>query len=70
MAGSVRIDKEELIALRAYALWMAEGQPDGRSEDHWQRARREIDRELTAPERGIEEHSMPAAKKPSRRKAG
>ena len=32
----------EQIARRAYALWQAEGQPDGRHEEHWYRATREI----------------------------
>ena len=38
------MDREihEQIAERAYALWMAEGQPDGRHEEHWYRTAREI----------------------------
>ena len=35
-------EKHEQIAQRAYALWQAEGQPDGRHEEHWYRAAREI----------------------------
>jgi hypothetical protein len=35
-------EKHEQIAKRAYALWQAEGQPDGRHEEHWYRATREI----------------------------
>jgi len=35
-------EKHEQIAARAYALWQAEGQPDGRHEEHWYRAAREI----------------------------
>ena len=35
-------EKHEQIATRAYALWQAEGQPDGRHEEHWHRAVREI----------------------------
>ena len=35
-------EKHEQIATRAYALWQAEGQPDGRHEEHWYRAAREI----------------------------
>ena len=35
--------KHEHIARRAYALWQAEGQPDGRHEEHWQHAVREIE---------------------------
>ena len=32
----------EQIAQRAYAVWQAKGQPDGRHEEHWYRATREI----------------------------
>ena len=35
-------EKHEQIATRAYAVWQAEGQPDGRHEEHWYRAAREI----------------------------
>jgi hypothetical protein len=35
-------EKHEQIARRAYALWQAEGQPDGRQEEHWYCAAREI----------------------------
>src|ERR1700730_6491303 len=35
--------EDEGIARRAYAFWLAEGQPDGRQEEHWQRAAREIE---------------------------
>jgi hypothetical protein len=35
-------EKHERIAKRAYALWQAEGQPDGRHEEHWYYAAREI----------------------------
>jgi len=42
--GTLTMDREihEQIAERAYALWQAEGQPDGRHEEHWYRAAREI----------------------------
>ena len=36
-------EKHEQIAKRAYALWQAEGQPDGRHEEHWYCAAREIE---------------------------
>jgi len=41
-------EKHRRIERRAYALWQAEGQPDGRHEEHWQRAVREVDFEETA----------------------
>ncbi|EPE94628.1 DUF2934 domain-containing protein [Rhizobium grahamii] len=44
MSGS----KDDWINQRAYALWEAEGRPDGRSGDHWQQAAREYQQlELT-----------------------
>jgi hypothetical protein len=30
--------RDELIRARAHAIWEAEGQPDGRSDQHWQQA--------------------------------
>ncbi len=39
------MDKEERIRQRAYALWEQEGRPEGRQEEHWQRARDEIEAE-------------------------
>jgi Protein of unknown function (DUF2934) len=41
-------DKQTRIEQRAYALWQMEGRPDGRHEEHWQRAAREIEAEETA----------------------
>jgi hypothetical protein len=52
-------EKHEQIARRAYALWQAEGQPDGRHEEHWHCAAREI----TA-----EDRTTSAVKRPTRRK--
>jgi hypothetical protein len=31
------------FAERAYQIWLEEGQPHGRDQDHWDRAKREID---------------------------
>ncbi|WP_181706217.1 DUF2934 domain-containing protein [Chthonobacter rhizosphaerae] len=36
-------DLEAKIREQAYALWLAEGQPDGRHEHHWSEARRMVD---------------------------
>lgn len=35
-------DIEDRIRQRANALWMAEGQPDGRATEHWDAAQREL----------------------------
>ncbi|MFC2968117.1 DUF2934 domain-containing protein [Acidimangrovimonas pyrenivorans] len=34
--------EEETIRTAAYFIWLAEGQPDGRHELHWERARKEL----------------------------
>ncbi len=38
-------DQEQRIRLRAYALWEREGRPQGRDQEHWEQARREIETE-------------------------
>jgi Protein of unknown function (DUF2934) len=35
----------EAIRHRAYMIWLAEGQPDGRADDHWHQAVAEIQEE-------------------------
>jgi hypothetical protein len=52
------------IARRAYALWQAEGQPDGRHEEHWHRAMRELEAEevgSAAGERARRHRKKPTA---------
>jgi hypothetical protein len=44
----VSAEKQMRIERRAYALWQAEGQPDGRHEEHWRRAALEVEAEETA----------------------
>lgn len=36
------MDNNELIRLRAYEIWIREGQPEGRELEHWMQARREV----------------------------
>ncbi len=36
-------DREAKIKERAYQIWIEQGQPHGRSDDHWNQALREID---------------------------
>ena len=64
----VMIDREHLVKERAYSLWETEGNPDGRHEDHWIQAEREIDGESTGslatdttrpPEIGLEPIPLP-----------
>lgn len=44
------MDREERIRRRAHGIWEEEGRPDGRANDHWQRAFREIEDELRREE--------------------
>jgi hypothetical protein len=39
------IDREERIRTRAHEIWERQGKPDGRNDDHWEQARREIEME-------------------------
>ena len=50
-------DHIERVRLRAYAIWMDEGQVDGREHEHWHQAEREIAAETSA-------HAPPAAAEP------
>jgi hypothetical protein len=36
------MEDEEEIRHLAHRLWLAEGKPEGRSEEHWQRAEKEV----------------------------
>src|SRR3954466_3385060 len=41
-------DKERRIRARAYEIYQQEGRHDGRAEEHWQQAKREIEHALTS----------------------
>ena len=45
-------EREQRIQERAHALWEREGRPEGRNEEHWAQACREIDMEEHAVETG------------------
>ncbi|MBR8405455.1 DUF2934 domain-containing protein [Burkholderia cenocepacia] len=36
-------DRETQIRERAYQLWQADGAPDGRADEYWQRAEQQLD---------------------------
>lgn len=42
-------DREERVRARAELLWERDGRPEGRHEEHWQRASAEIDAEASDP---------------------
>jgi hypothetical protein len=54
-----RLRDDEFIRLRAYSLWMEEGQPEGREAAHWRKARREVDLHASRPDRELDEHRSP-----------
>ena len=39
---------EDSIRRRAHAIWEREGRPEGRQQEHWEQARREIEAEEAA----------------------
>ncbi|MDB6452824.1 DUF2934 domain-containing protein [Falsirhodobacter sp. 20TX0035] len=48
------MDRDNAIRTRAHQLWEEEGQPHGRHEEHWNRAKEELD----IPEEGGEVGGM------------
>lgn len=44
-------DAENEIRRRAYMIWLDEGRPDGRAEDHWHQAVAEIREEAKRADR-------------------
>jgi Protein of unknown function (DUF2934) len=38
----MQADRQDRIRERAYQIWLAEGRIEGRHDEHWQRAEREI----------------------------
>ncbi len=38
-------DREERIRIRAHEIWERQGKPEGRNDEHWDQARREIEME-------------------------
>ena len=62
------MDRETVIRDRAYRIWEDEGRPDGKAEDHWNKAREQVEAEqksASAPG-GTKK---PAARKPRRNKS-
>jgi hypothetical protein len=62
----------ERIKRRAYSLWEQEGRPEGRADDHWQRAEAEVAGVSSSGEAlpgtpGAGEHVCPACQGTGRR---
>lgn len=41
-------DRETQIRERAYRLWQADGSPEGRADEYWQRAEQQLDAEAVS----------------------
>ncbi len=42
-------ERERKVRERAHAIWEREGRPDGRDQEHWERASHEIETEERTP---------------------
>jgi trimethylamine:corrinoid methyltransferase-like protein len=43
------MNRELLIEKRAYEIWESEGRPDGREQEHWHKAVREVEAKSLEP---------------------
>ena len=59
-------DRDEKIRKRAHELWLQEGQPDGRPDDHWYQAEREIDQGGTGEIEGDDIPNLAALREAAR----
>jgi DUF2934 family protein len=59
---------EEAIRHRAYMIWLAEGQPDGRADDHWYQAVADIRQETEQMHRSRASAGAPVNNPPPSRK--
>ncbi|WP_321861759.1 DUF2934 domain-containing protein [Burkholderia cenocepacia] len=65
-------ERETQIRERAYRLWQADGAPDGRADEYWQRAEQQLDAEgsIAADERAGQAEAVPADQSAKRRIPG
>ena len=59
-------DRDEKIRKRAYELWQQEGHPDGKPDDHWYQAEREIDQGGTGEIEGDDIPNLAALREAAR----
>jgi len=59
-------DREARIRERAYHLWVEQGHPHGRSQEHWEEARRQIDQDEEVGVEMLQAHHEDAIGKPER----
>lgn len=68
----MRDDREQWVQQRAYAIWEAEGRPDGRDREHWEQAERERPTDEASVEASVAADAVPepgSIKKPRKRAA-
>ncbi len=58
--------REERLRERAYALWEAEGRPEGREVEHWSMAERELTEAEARPATTLKGASSAEGKPPAR----
>ena len=58
------MEREDEIRVRAYDIWVAEGCPEGREREHWERAAAEIDSSTTSCSKGSETNTVAADETP------
>jgi len=46
---------EDLIRERAYMLWLEDGQPEGRADEHWHKARADVHASISGADPGTDE---------------
>ncbi|WP_175885159.1 DUF2934 domain-containing protein [Burkholderia sp. BCC0044] len=64
-------DRETQIRERAYRLWQADGAPDGRADEYWQRAEQQLDAEGIGADGGAGQSAdVPADQSAKRRIPG
>jgi len=59
-------DREKMIRDRAHKLWIEDGQPHGKHNEHWERARRQIEQESLDPGTGSQGEQATAPKRRGR----
>ena len=59
-------DREEKIRKRAHELWLQQGQPDGKPDEHWLQAEHEIDQGGTGEIEGDDIPNLAALREAAR----
>lgn len=61
--------RDEAIRIKAYEIWLREGQPHGRDQDHWWRAAAEVEAEALSATTSREDKVADAPEKDDKKKA-